>query len=51
MNTITGKDRKRKPWELAAELLFVGWVIVVNILYYSQFKDLVLRHLGKLFHR
>lgn len=51
MNIVTAKVPKRRPWKLAAELLFVAWVIFVNILYYAQFKDLALRHLGKFFHR
>jgi hypothetical protein len=51
MNTGTSKGPKREPWKLAAELLFVAWVIAVNLLYYSQFKDLAIRHLRLLFHR
>ena len=48
MNTSTSKGRSRDPWKLvAAELFFVAWVVIVNILYYAQFKALVLRHLGQ----
>ena len=51
MSTETPKGRKYPVWKLTAESLFVAWVIVVNLLYYAQFKALVLRHLGQLFHR
>jgi hypothetical protein len=50
-NSDIQKARRRAGWKLAAEYLFVGWVIVINLLYYAQFKDLVLRRLGQLFHR
>jgi glycosyltransferase involved in cell wall biosynthesis len=33
------------------EALFVLWVIVVNILYFAQFKALILARLGQLIHR
>ena len=32
---------------LVWELLINAWIIVVNLLYYSQFKTLVLRVLGR----
>lgn len=51
MNTNTSKGNSRERWKFAAELLFVAWVVIVNLLYYSQFKALVLRHIGQLFHR
>jgi hypothetical protein len=50
-NADAPKGPKRSTWKLAAELLFVAWVIAINLLYYSQFKDLVIRHLGQLLHR
>lgn len=51
MNAVTPNGHKRPLWKLAAELLFVAWVVVINLLYYIQFKDLALKYLGKLLHR
>jgi hypothetical protein len=58
MNASTSKGNaaapngpKRSAWKFAAELLFVAWVIAINLLYYAQFKDLIIRHLGQLLHR
>ena len=51
MNTVTPKGPKREWWKLAAEWIFVAWVIVINFLYYNQFKVTVLRRVAKLFHR
>jgi hypothetical protein len=51
MNAVIPKTPKRAPWKLAAELFFVAWVIVINLLYYAQFKDLALRQLGRFLHR
>ena len=47
----TPRERPRSPWKLAAELLFVAWVVAINLLYYAQFKELALRHLGRFLHR
>jgi hypothetical protein len=51
MNTHIPNDRKRSTWKLAAELLFVAWVIVVSFLYYAQFKDVAIKLLRSLLHR
>lgn len=51
MNIATSKGHKRKPWELAAELIFVAWVIAINVLYYAQFKAAAISHLKRLLHR
>jgi hypothetical protein len=51
MNTVALKIPKRKWWKPAAEWLFVAWVMVINFLYYNQFKVTVLRRVAKLFYR
>lgn len=51
MNAVTPKDSKRAPRKLAAELFFVAWVIAINLLYYAQFKEKLLRVLGHVLRR
>jgi hypothetical protein len=32
---------------LAAQFLFIAWLVVVNISYFGQFSGLLLSHLGR----
>ena len=50
-NSDTPKGRKRETWKLGVELVFVAWVVAINVLYYNQFKASVLRQVGRLLHR
>ena len=51
MNTVAPKKTKREWWKFAAELLFAAWVIVINLLYYNQFKAAFLGRLSHMLHR
>lgn len=51
MSNITPNSRARKPWKLAAEILFVVWVITINFLYYAQFKHLAYAAVARLLRR
>jgi len=51
MITAAPKSPKRETWKIVAELLFVAWVVVINVLYYAQFRARALKLLGQFFHR
>ncbi|HEY6467188.1 MAG TPA: hypothetical protein VIY69_14410 [Candidatus Acidoferrales bacterium] len=42
---------KSAPAKYLAQTLFVIWVVVVNVLYYLQFKSLFLARFASLVHR
>ena len=48
MSNGDGKTATAKPF---LEALFVVWVIVVNLLYYMQYKNLMVARFGHLLHR
>ena len=42
---------RREAWKFVVEVLFVAWVVVVNFLYYAQFRTLIITRFGYLLHR
>lgn len=47
MNFGSNKSRTEMT-KRVAESLFVVWIVVVNVLYYAQFRDLFVSRLGYL---
>jgi len=55
LHQVLAADFQGRQLELAnpkllLEVLFVLWLVVVNMLYYTKFKALFILHLGKLLH-
>jgi hypothetical protein len=51
---VTSPDPQPDPGRSSRrffQFLFVAWLIVVNVLYYAQFKALVLARLASLVHK
>lgn len=51
MTNEQGDQRKSSPAKYLAQALFIIWVVVVNVLYYLQFKNLFLARFASLVHR
>ena len=39
------------PSKMIFEIAFAFWVLVVNLVYYAQFKSLILARFGHVLHR
>jgi phosphatidylinositol alpha-1,6-mannosyltransferase len=48
---LSAKHSRSVRAQLLLEALFVVWIIAVNLLYYAQFKSLLLSRLGHIIHR
>ena len=48
---VSNEGRKKAIAKLLQEGLFVLWVIAINLLYYSQFKGILLTRFARLLHR
>jgi hypothetical protein len=49
--TNSTKGSSSAPPKTILEALFAIWIIVVDLLYYSQFKALIISQLGHLLYR